>query len=402
MAATDSGGAESTPVKSSGCPFGYGASVSAAPPPATPTQPHHHHHHGPSISNVESFVVSTVPLVPGTRDGHFALADLWASFEEWSAYGVEVPLVLDEDDDGAEGDGEVFQYYVPFLSGIQIFVDAPVEDDDGARSTAPQKIDEDEDEDKTKTKVSGGFGGRTRTGETIPGRALKFQFMEQASPYSRAPLSDTVASLAASDPAVNTLRSEHLHPSSWMSVAWYPIYRIPTGRSLRDLSACFLTYHSLSTARGGNARGEWGEKSEGAGREGTGDGADGDGDPRSAAWIDAVGCPPPPPISAHGERVIRTRAEKISSGAGAAGEGGRGGTAGGGGGGGTSSSSISEAASTPTPLRAFGLSYYKLRGEMWHAKEVADWLAMMTDGAFSWLKRLKVIHPDFEFFSHHG
>jgi hypothetical protein len=26
----------------------------------------------------------------------------------------------------------------------------------------------------------------------------------------------------------------------------------------------------------------------------------------------------------------------------------------------------------------------------------------MTDGAFSWLKRLKVIHPDFEFFSHHG
>jgi hypothetical protein len=401
MAATDSGGAESTPVKSSGCPFGHGASVSAAPPPATPTQPHHHPHHGPSISNVESFVVSTVPLVPGTRDGHFALADLWASFEEWSAYGVEVPLVLDEDDDGAEGDGEVFQYYVPFLSGIQIFVDAPVEDDDGARSTAPQKIDEDEDEDKTKTKVSGGFGGRTRTGETIPGRALKFQFMEQASPYSRAPLSDTVASLAASDPAVNTLRSEHLHPSSWMSVAWYPIYRIPTGRSLRDLSACFLTYHSLSTARGGNARGEWGEKSEGAGREGTGDGADGDGDPRSAAWIDAVGCPPPPPISAHGERVIRTRAEKISSGAGAAGESSRGGTAGGGGGG-TSSSSISEAASTPTPLRAFGLSYYKLRGEMWHAKEVADWLAMMTDGAFSWLKRLKVIHPDFEFFSHHG
>ena len=36
-----------------------------------------------------------------------------------------------------------------------------------------------------------------------------------------------------------------------MSVAWYPIYRIPTGRSLRDLSACFLTYHALSTAHGG-------------------------------------------------------------------------------------------------------------------------------------------------------
>lgn len=393
MAATDSG-AESTPVKPSGCPFGHGASTSAAPQPATPTQQQHHHHHGPTISNVESFVVSTVPLVPGTRDGHFALADLWASFEEWSAYGVEVPLVLDEDDDGAEGDGEVFQYYVPFLSGIQIFVDAPVEDD-GARSTAPPKIDDDDDDKtKTKTKVSGGFGGRTRTGETIPGRALKFQFMEQASPYSRAPLSDTVARLAADDPNVNTLRSEHLHPSSWMSVAWYPIYRIPTGRSLRDLSACFLTYHSLSTARKGGNGESGGGDAVGAGDEKSapGDGADGDGDPRSAAWIDAVGCPPPPPISAHGERVIRTRAEKTSSGA--AGESRDGG--------GTSSSSICETASTPTPLRAFGLSYYKLRGEMWHAKEVADWLAMMTDGAFSWLKRLKVIHPDFEFFSHHG
>ena len=27
----------------------------------------------------------------------------------------------------------------------------------------------------------------------------------------------------------------------------YPIYRIPTGPTLRDLDACFLTYHSLST-----------------------------------------------------------------------------------------------------------------------------------------------------------
>ena len=166
-----------------------------------------------------------------------------------------------------------------------------------------------------------------------------------------------------------------------MSVAWYPIYRIPTGRSLRDLSACFLTYHALSTAHGGVQGAEkkktYEEKAAGEEEEE---------DPRSEAWIDAVGCPTPPPISAHGERVIRTRAEKAASGPAAEGEG----------------EGESTARASPTPLRAFGLSYYKLRGEMWHAKEVADWLAMMTDGAFSWLKRLKVIHPDFEFFSHHG
>lgn len=36
-------------------------------------------------------------------------------------------------------------------------------------------------------------------------------------------------------------------PTSWLSVAWYPIYRIPTGPTLRDLAACFLTFHPLST-----------------------------------------------------------------------------------------------------------------------------------------------------------
>jgi len=338
MAATDSG-PEVTPVKQVGCPFGHGASVSAAPPPTTPTQPHGPgHHHGPAISNAESFVVSTVPIVPGTAQGHFALGDLWASFEEWSAYGVEVPLVLDADDDGAEGDGEVFQYYVPFLSGIQIFVDAPIDDDAGAESKESKK-----DKDTKKEKpVNTGFGERTRTGETIPGRSLKFQFMEQASPYSRAPLSDTVARLAETDPELASMRSDDLHPSSWMSVAWYPIYRIPTGRSLRDLSACFLTYHALSTAHRGvqGAEKKKTDEEKAAGEE--------EEDPRSEAWIDAVGCPTPPPISAHGERVIRTRAEKAASGPAAEGEG----------------EGVSSTNASPTPLRAFGLSYYKLRGVM--------------------------------------
>jgi hypothetical protein len=36
----------------------------------------------------------------------------------------------------------------------------------------------------------------------------------------------------------------------------YPIYRIPTGPTLRDLAACFLTYHSLSTPMNGTS-GVW-------------------------------------------------------------------------------------------------------------------------------------------------
>jgi hypothetical protein len=38
----------------------------------------------------------------------------------------------------------------------------------------------------------------------------------------------------------------------------YPIYRIPTGPTLRDLAACFLTFHSLSTSMHG-ASGVWDE-----------------------------------------------------------------------------------------------------------------------------------------------
>ncbi|XP_012458252.2 uncharacterized protein LOC105779047, partial [Gossypium raimondii] len=53
--------------------------------------------------------------------------------------------------------------------------------------------------------------------------------------------------LSCKYPGLNTLRSCDLLPISWMSIAWYPIYRIPTGSTLKDLDACFLTYHSLCT-----------------------------------------------------------------------------------------------------------------------------------------------------------
>jgi hypothetical protein len=45
---------------------------------------------------------------------YFMLNDLWETFKEWSAYGAGVPLVLDEGD-------SVVQYYVPYLSGIQLY-----------------------------------------------------------------------------------------------------------------------------------------------------------------------------------------------------------------------------------------------------------------------------------------
>lgn len=46
----------------------------------------------------------------------FVLGDLWESFKEWSAYGAGVPLLLN-------GSVSVVQYYVPYLSGIQLYID---------------------------------------------------------------------------------------------------------------------------------------------------------------------------------------------------------------------------------------------------------------------------------------
>lgn len=46
----------------------------------------------------------------------YNLGDLWESLKEWSVYGAGVPLIIKETD-------SVVQYYVPYLSGLQLYVD---------------------------------------------------------------------------------------------------------------------------------------------------------------------------------------------------------------------------------------------------------------------------------------
>nr|CAB3477020.1 unnamed protein product [Digitaria exilis] len=100
-----------------------------APPPPPPAA-------ATAATNLESFIASTAVRVParghprtGTRgrgpgaDAHegtpyYELADLWDAFGEWSAYGAGVPLLLN----GTDG---VVQYYVPFLSAIQLYGSRP-------------------------------------------------------------------------------------------------------------------------------------------------------------------------------------------------------------------------------------------------------------------------------------
>ncbi|CAN6550201.1 unnamed protein product [Malus baccata var. baccata] len=244
------------------------------------------------LSNLERFLQSISPSVPAqclskrTMRGlstcdveyqpYFVLGDLWESFKEWSAYGAGVPLILNDSD-------SVVQYYVPYLSGIQIYGHS------AKLATKTRRPDEDSDSDFRDSSSDGSCDYETdglkylreqrnhqimsreipRTierlslrdphlpphedcssdeGESINSQGcLLFEYFERDLPYCREPLADKILDLAIHFPELKILRSCDILPTSWISVAWYPIYRIPTGPTLKDLEACFLTYHLLGT-----------------------------------------------------------------------------------------------------------------------------------------------------------
>lgn len=319
-------------------------------------------------TNLDRFLESTTPSVPvqylskTTIKGwktcdvefqpFFTLGDLRESFKEWSAYGVGVPLVLSESD--------VVQYYVPYLSGIQLYSKST-----SSSASSRQASDDSNGEYNRDSSSDGSIDYEIENGmknswdqnhhslrgscplkkmaslslrdkDNVEGFSiddgevdgdirsnLLFEFLEQDPPYSREPLSHKMLDLASWFPQLNTLRSCDLLPLSWISVAWYPIYRIPTGSTLKDLDACFLTYHSLSIT------------------------------PRET------------PVAMYpNEMDSRT---KIS-------------------------------------LPAFGLASYKVKGSIWiqNGEREHTLSCSLKQAAENRLRNLQVNHPDFQFFSSHG
>ncbi|KAK6925285.1 Protein of unknown function DUF789 [Dillenia turbinata] len=330
-------------------------------------------------SNLHRFLESTTPSVPAQyfakttmRRGwrtcdveyqhYFTLGDLWEFFKEWSAYGVGVPLVM-----GHGGDC-VVQYYVPYLSGIQLYgpmkqasamlrqsgqdsdtdycrdsssdgssdFDSPTEVKYAVEEKAPHllprefltKIGRMTISEKTTANQDESSSDDSDAGSSTG--CLLFEFLEQDLPYSREPLEDKasvlISVLACLYPGLKTLRSCDLLPASWLSVAWYPIYRIPTGSTLRDLDACFLTYHSLST-----------------------------------------------PVIGSGNAPVELFPVEVDG-------------------------------TLKFTLPVFGMATYKFKGSMWaqngsSEQEQANTLMQAADNR---LRLLKVNHPDFQFFASHG
>ncbi|KAL0797314.1 hypothetical protein Bca101_052488 [Brassica carinata] len=212
-------------------------------------------------SNLDRFLHCTTPLVPPQalpkgeisrsslikglwhqwereKVEFFRLSDLWDCYHEWSAYGASVPIHL------SNGESLV-QYYVPYLSAIQIFtshsslIRLREESEDGETSDGRYPFSESSSDESVSEE---GLELNDRLGY------LYLQYFDISSPYTRVPLMDKINELAQRYSGLMSLRSIDLSPASWMSVAWYPIYHIPMGRTIKDLSTCFLTYHTLSSS----------------------------------------------------------------------------------------------------------------------------------------------------------
>ncbi|KAE8669705.1 (RS)-norcoclaurine 6-O-methyltransferase-like isoform 1 [Hibiscus syriacus] len=180
---------------------------------------------------------------------YFTLNDLWDCYDEWSAYGAGVPITLDDNE-------TLVQYYVPYLSAIQIFTSNfrdEIESGDGERSSSDCFSDScstDESESDKLWRSDGCCSSEQDCVSHFNNRLgyLYFQYFETSTPYERVPLMDKINGFSRRYPGLTSLRSVDLSPASWMAVSWYPIYHIPMGRTIKDFSTCFLTYHTLSSS----------------------------------------------------------------------------------------------------------------------------------------------------------
>lgn len=287
--------------------------------------------------------------LPDGKDGveYFTLGDLWDYYDEWSAYGAGTHITSTSDE-------SIVQYFVPYLSAVQLYCDkSVVPSRTGRESNGVAEMESDSwcDESMSDTSWRSLSNTSSKTWDTISEDSsldhegcsptkdklgcLYFQYFETSVPCRRVPLMKKITELAKDHPGLMTLRNVDLSPASWMAVAWYPIYHIPSRRSEKDLSTCFLTYHTLSSSFQ-----ECGDKFE-----------------NSAESFAASG------------RLTESK-PKV------------------------------ECISVPP----FGLASYKMQGDFWINPETSDLerFFYLSSAADSWLKQLNVHHHDYNFFTCHA
>lgn len=184
-----------------------------------------------------------------------SLHSVWNWYEIPGNYGLDVKAVCSKTLNGSPNDSMPFQaYFVPSVSAIQLFgPHIP-----GSKTLFPLHSSEAVHVNHIQVgsfdiHLHDGSGPLSQDCSPVfsTDAELIFEFFESELPHHRKPLYNKILELIGAgtsnphvfgDPSkLATLNLHDLHPASWFSVAWYPIYKIPEGH----LRASFLTYHSL-------------------------------------------------------------------------------------------------------------------------------------------------------------
>ncbi|KFK39203.1 hypothetical protein AALP_AA3G212800 [Arabis alpina] len=169
-----------------------------------------------------------------------SLRDVGKACKEWSYFGVQVPLSIENYDE------KVIHHYAPSLSAIQIFTIKPFADDDAVSSSSRSTVTAGTDGAETSAAKPNPFSNyrhRFLTPDKLG--YLYFQYNETEKPWEREPLTAKMKELAKQYSGLSSLTSSDLSPYSWISITWSPIYSIPSVKR-KELFASFLTYHSLT------------------------------------------------------------------------------------------------------------------------------------------------------------
>ncbi|KAK6645729.1 hypothetical protein PHAVU_L001671 [Phaseolus vulgaris] len=213
------------------------------------------------------------------------LGCLWQWYEKHGSYGLEISAQDHENPkrQGGVGDFPFRAYFVPSLSAVQLFKNhenqcvnsgenlstcevseaCEMIDISENSSTAsqqsifsvlfPQPRNQDASIETPKETASISNRSIPSINSMCSGDLeLLFEYFEFEQPQQRQPLYEKIQELVRGnipiqsstygDPTkLDSINLRDLHPRSWFSVAWYPIYRIPDG----NFRASFLTYHSL-------------------------------------------------------------------------------------------------------------------------------------------------------------
>ncbi|CAL0323879.1 unnamed protein product [Lupinus luteus] len=205
-----------------------------------------------------------------------SLRYLWQWYEKHGSYGLEIRAQDYEYSKRLLGVGQFpFRaYFVPSLSAVQLFKNRKsqclnssykcgMSDISEHSSTAsqhpifsvlfPQPHNQDANiQTPTKTSSINNASNSSIDSTCYGDLELLFEYFELEQPQQRQPLYEKIQELVSGvipiqsktygDPTkLDSINLQDLHPRSWYSVAWYPIYRIPDG----NFRASFLTYHSL-------------------------------------------------------------------------------------------------------------------------------------------------------------